>query len=141
MKNSIGLMCLLLVGRVASCYCQNQPQFDAFVQTSLDVAKNVLSGPSYEKSKLNTIDVFAVNAAIAVNVPYKVDLMFDNYRDDSDFGANYRDPHLTTLPASSKSGLEYMTVPDKLSFLEHTSLMAAIQLIGKGGKKRLIYYL
>ncbi|GAB2604101.1 porin family protein [Spirosoma areae] len=106
----------------------------AYLQGSLDVAKQILTGPSYEDFKAN-YNTYGFNVGLYFN-PFRAS---EELRDDY----HLPDRSLRNSPLNSATLLASIDrkpgpmVPDpkaSSSFLRHLSPLVGIQLIGKGGK-------
>jgi len=107
---------------------------EAYLQGSLDVAKQILTGPSYEDFKAN-YNTFGFNAALYRN-PFRAKRILKDDYDVLKRRSRHSPPDLATLLASADN-IAGPTAPDPktgFSFLSHLSPLVGIQLIGKGGK-------
>lgn len=102
---------------------------EAYLQASLDVAKQLLTGPSYEDFKAN-YNTYGFNVGFYYRpLGFKHELQEDYGLPETRVA-----PHLSTLLASNNN-LPGPTAPDPkvASFLSHVYPLIGIQLIGKGG--------
>lgn len=134
MKNRIEAIVLLLISCLLPIHSWGQQSgHNYYLQTSLEVARLKLSGPSYDKFSANPRDMADLNFGCLLMVDDIVNNILDKYR-DSDESAHLGLP--TNLLASTHAGPFLQTPPEKSSFLDHISFMTGIQLIGKGGKDK-----
>ncbi len=117
-------------------------KINAFLQASIDLARQRLSGPSYEYTpglqdlRDHPADVLVMNVALKYDNQRLIDQIINYYKDKN---AAYRNPQpadQATLLASADSRPGLTATAGKAPFHSHLSLLYGVQLIGKGGKQK-----
>ncbi|WP_020607639.1 porin family protein [Spirosoma spitsbergense] len=107
-------------------------KIDKFLQASIDLVRQKLSGPSYQGDAPKPGDVLVLNLALKYHNQALVDQIINYYQSGSHNSLNPADP--ATLLAVNTTQPGPTTPPEKERFVRHLSLLYGIQLIGKGGK-------
>lgn len=115
-------------------------KIQAFLSASIDMARQKLSGPSYEYTPgLNNLrnhpgDVLALNLAIQFHNQGMVDQIIKYYSRNTHHTLKPADPGTLLATNTQVLGPTYMAA--KAQFFSHISLLYGVQLIGKGGKQK-----
>ncbi len=130
MKKLLTLLLLLLIGSLQPMHSWGQNFKKITIKASLDIAKQYLSGPSYDKFAKSE-DVLTFNALMMLNPLDAFGFLEYGY------AARHKNvpPNFSTLLAST-ANQPGPTVPDPkvTSVLSHVYPLIGIQIIGKGGK-------
>lgn len=118
-------------------------KINAFLQASIDLARQRLSGPSYEYTpglqdlRNHPADVLVMNVALKYDNQRLIDQMINYYKGKNAAYHSPRPPDPARLLASAdgRPGPSE-TAAGKTSFLSRLSLLYGVQLIGKGGKQK-----
>lgn len=117
-------------------------KINAFLQASIDLARQRLSGPSYEYTpglqdlRNHPADVLVMNVALKYDNQRLIDQMINYYKNKNAASHSPRQPDPATLMASADSRPDLAATPGKPSFASRLSLLYGVQLIGKGGKQK-----
>ena len=109
-------------------------KIQAFLSASLDMARQRLSGPSFENLRNHPGDVLIMNLSIQFHNQGMVDQIIDYYGKNARHLVKPADP--STLMAANTSMPGPDSDPEKAPFLSHLSLLYGVQLVGKGGKEK-----
>ena len=109
-------------------------KIEAFLSASLDLARQKLTGPSFENLRNHPGDVLIMNLSIQFHNQGMVDQIINYYGKNARHRVKPADP--ATLLATNSEMPGPTTTTDKASFLSHLSLLYGVQLIGKGGKEK-----
>jgi len=109
-------------------------KIQAFLSASLDLARQRLSGPSFENLRNHPGDVLIMNLSIQFHNQGMVDQIIDYYGKNARRFVKPADP--STLMAANTSMPGPDSDPEKAPFLSHVSLLYGVQLVGKGGKEK-----
>ena len=117
-------------------------KINAFLQASIDLARQRLSGPSYEYTpglqdlRNHPADVLVMNVALKFDNQRLIDQMINYYKGKNAAYHSPQPPDPAGLLASADSRPGMAATAGKTSFLSRLSLLYGVQLIGKGGKQK-----
>ncbi len=117
-------------------------KINAFLQASIDLARQRLSGPSYEYTpgledlRNHPADVLVMNVALKYDNQRLIDQMINYYKDKNAASQSPYPADPATLLASAGNQPGPTAASGKGSFLSRLSLLYGVQLIGKGGKQK-----
>ena len=136
MKNKALILFLLLLGGLCpqTGSAQKPNDGEVRVKASFDLAREILSGPSYSKFSDNLRDIITLNIGIAFGLDDIIRGVLKSYGAEASSGRRPRPADLSTLMAANDTLPGPTVGARKLAWLRQISLMSGMQIIGKGSK-------